>query len=375
MNTPGRPLRFLGYLLGGWVSLRAASLLLPAMWGMAASTGPGSYASLRPVRDGGGPAARVPQAAMMVERSDRRRALAVAIPAAGPAQMPRRQRIRQAPVMAMATGWTDNTANLLLGATLGFVQSRLESGIVDQVNRIVQGSDGRAEGMLSVPIPPVAPSDQGQGRWAGTAWILWRPEMGGSFVQAPLLGGSQAGARIDYRLTGGTAGQLSLYGRVSRAFIGPSSEEAALGIAWRLGDLPVSLLAERRQRLGPGGRNGFAFIAAGGFGPQDIVPRLEAEGYAQAGIVGFPGADGFADGKASLGYRLTRAGADPRLTLGASLSGSIQPGAERVDIGPELRLRFPLGATSMRLSTEWRARIAGDARPSSGPAITLVADF
>lgn len=205
--------------------------------------------------------------------------------------------------------------------------------------------------------------------------MLWRPDVGGGLASAPLLGGSQAGVRIDYRLARGAAGQLSAYGRLSRAFVGASSEEVALGLAWRPARLPVSLLAERRQRIGPGGRNGFALIAAGGFGPRDIARRVEAEGYAQAGLVGLPGADGFADGKASLGYRLTQGAAPARVTVGASLSGSAQPGAERLDIGPEMRLRLPLGGFGLRLSAEWRARIAGDARPASGPAITLVSDF
>jgi hypothetical protein len=205
--------------------------------------------------------------------------------------------------------------------------------------------------------------------------VLWRPDVGGGLASAPLLGGSQAGVRIDYRLVGGAVGQISAYGRLSRAFVGASSEEAALGLAWRPGRLPVSLLAERRQRLGPGGRNGFAFIAAGGFGPREVARRVEAEGYAQAGLVGLPGADGFADGKASLGYRLTQRGGPAGVTLGASLSGSAQPGAERLDIGPEVRFRLPLGGLGLRLSAEWRMRIAGDARPGSGPAITLVSDF
>src|SRR5690606_26220904 len=114
-------------------------------------------------------------------------------------------------------------------------------------------------------------------------------------------------------------GRLGLYGRVSRALTGAPVEEAALGVAFRPGHAPVSILAERRQRLGRGGRSGFALLAAGGLGPRDVAPRLVAEGYAQAGVVGLPGLDGFADGKASLGYRLTPGRSSSRLTLGASL--------------------------------------------------------
>jgi hypothetical protein len=63
------------------------------------------------------------------------------------------------------------------------------------------------------------------------------------------------------------------------------------------------------------------------------------------------------------------------VSLGATLSGSAQPGATRLDLGPGLRLRLPAGHGALRLSAEWRTRISGDARPARGPAITLVADF
>jgi len=209
--------------------------------------------------------------------------------------------------------------------------------------------------------------------WSATAWLLWRPEVAGGLAQAPLLGGSQLGARLDYRVAGGGAGQIGLYGRVSRALTGAPAEEAALGVSLRPARAPVTVLAERRQRLGRGGRNGFALLVAGGLGPREVAPRLVAEGYAQAGMVGLPGLEGFADGKASLGHRISPAPA--RLTLGGSISGSVQRGAGRLDIGPEMSLRLPAGATSMRLSVEWRERVLGGARPARGPAITLVGGF
>ena len=117
-----------------------------------------------------------------------------------------------------------------------------------------------AEGVPVVKIAPgeasreqptlVTPSRRSARRWSGSTWVLWRPEVGRGAVQVPLLGGSQMGARLDYRL-GDAGGPFSLYGRVSRALTGLSSEEAALGLAWRAGSLPFSLLAERRQRIGP----------------------------------------------------------------------------------------------------------------------------
>jgi hypothetical protein len=63
------------------------------------------------------------------------------------------------------------------------------------------------------------------------------------------------------------------------------------------------------------------------------------------------------------------------MSLGVALSGGAQPGVSRLDIGPQLQIRLPLPQGGARLSVEWRERIAGDAKPGSGLAITLAADF
>ena len=114
-----------------------------------------------------------------------------------------------------------------------------------------------------------------------------------------------------------------------------------------------------------------AAVAAGGFGPVDIAPGLQAEAYAQAGIVGFNRRDALVDGR----FALFKPIKGTPVKLGAAISGGAQPGVSRLDIGPEIQVRVPLPRTAARLSIEWRERIAGDAAPSSGIAITLAADF
>lgn len=358
MRRAGQPLRFLGWVVGGWIAMRAAVLLMAAFPFIGAVTGRGGFAAVEPGVPVPAPAAH--PSAVVHER-----AASAVRPADGLAthELP----MRRAPLRA----WAIAARSVESAGVLASVVP------VPAAPRAPQPVNDGAPGThpARVARPPVAQGPASPHRWSAAAWMLWRPEGTGSLAQAPLLGGSQAGVRVDYRVAAGRLGRLGLYGRVSRALTGAPAEEAALGVAFRPGHAPVAVLAERRQRLGRGGRSGFALLVAGGLNPREVAPRLVAEGYAQAGMVGLPGLDGFADGKASLGYRLTRGRASSPLTLGASLSGGVQPGAGRLDAGPELSLRLPAGRAALRLSVEWRERVLGDARPARGPAITLVGDF
>jgi len=372
MSGAGRPLRFLGLVLGLWLSARVLMLAFSAAW--TAHAPAGAIADARPagLSDQGGRASTRPPAMM------RARVPAIDEPGArlSPQGAPPLPAAPRGLALPARHGWNDRSADALLGASAGFLSSRREAGLFGRLLRMVADGSGRPETIFPGQ-DGAAPADRNGRRWSATAWLLWRPDSAAGFAQSPLLGGSQAGVRLDYRLRESGAGRLGAYARVSRALTGPSSEEGAIGIAYRPGRLPVSLLAERRQRLGPGGRSGFALLAAGGFGPRAVAPRLEAEGYAQVGVVGLSHRrDGFADGKTGLAWRLDPAGGRPDLAVGASVSGSVQPGASRLDVGPELRLRLPVrGGGGLRLSTEWRERVAGNARPARGPAVTLIAVF
>jgi hypothetical protein len=44
-------------------------------------------------------------------------------------------------------------------------------------------------------------------------------------------------------------------------------------------------------------------------------------------------------------------------------------------MGPHAELRLRLGTANASLSADWRFRVAGNARPGSGPALTLATDF
>ncbi len=63
------------------------------------------------------------------------------------------------------------------------------------------------------------------------------------------------------------------------------------------------------------------------------------------------------------------------LRAGAGAWGGAQEDAARLDIGPSASVSFQLGEGRGRLAADYRIRVAGDAEPSSGPALTLSAGF
>nr|WP_301286956.1 hypothetical protein [Sphingobium sp. OAS761] len=233
---------------------------------------------------------------------------------------------------------------------------------------------GRPIGFPAMGPPLPAPLGAATDRWQASAWLLWRPDHSDvtDIATAGRLGASQAGTRIAYRLTAGAHAPASAYARASVALEQPAAPELAAGIALQPDSaIPVSIAAERRIALGKGGRDAFALMAVGGFGPTPVTAGIAADGYAQAGVVGLRQRDIFVDGKLSLLHPLPGTG----LRIGATLSGGVQPGIGRLDIGPEIRLRLPLPRMPARLSVEWRQRVAGHARPVSGLAVTIAADF
>lgn len=211
-------------------------------------------------------------------------------------------------------------------------------------------------------------------RWRGGVWLLLRPGRRSSneTIVVGQLGASQTGFKVDYDLTPSATGELVAYGRITRALQHPYAPESAIGLSLQpVRAIPVRIAMERRIALGTAARNANSVMAVAGFGPTPIAPGIKAEGYAQAGIVGFKRQDGFIDGKLSLSMPLPQ----HPIRIGAALSGGAQPYANRLDIGPELQLPLRLPRMPARLSIEWRERIAGHSLPGSGMAITLAADF
>ena len=324
----GRPLRFLVVTLGGWTILRTI-----ALWPVA------ERALFSPV---GSASAATPL-----------RALSLPLPTG----------------VDVVTAFSP--VRRILFATTGPAHPVIAAESIERSGAIsgarIQDED-RAPPTIAPPLAPAlvatAPS-----RWAGSAWAIARGGRRDSLLGGQ-LGASQAGARITYAL--GTARRVALAARVATPFVGRGAE-AGVGIDWQPLRLPLHLIAEERIAL-DGGKSGTAVEVVGGFGPTPLAGAVYAEGYAQAGLIARNGIEGFADGAARATYRL--AGTDRRrIELGVGAWGGAQRGAARLDMGPTLGMVAPVAGKSIRLTLDWRQRIAGSAAPGSGPALSIGSDF
>lgn len=210
-----------------------------------------------------------------------------------------------------------------------------------------------------------------------SAWAIVRPVGSGpNLATNGQLGASQAGVRIQQPLLRSTERALiALNLRLSTPLDQKQGSEAGIGLSVRPIDrLPIELIFERRVALDRGGRNALAVIAAGGFDDKPLIKNVSMSGYAQTGIVGFVRGDGFVDGA----VRVERIMLDRNRTglrIGGGLWGAAQPDVARIDIGPILAVKQRLGTANLRISAEYRWRVAGQARPASGPALSIGTDF
>ncbi len=242
-----------------------------------------------------------------------------------------------------------------------------------------------AGGPVWSSLAPAARADPGQGKpfwlqrqlssWSLGSWLYLREGSGNASETiggASQLGGSQAGLRLAYGF--GDTGRIRAYGRATIAVQRPQQRELAFGLAFApLAQLPVDLAIEQRVAAGKEGRTALAMMASGGVSDVVLPAGFRLDAYAQAGVVGTRRRDGFADAAIVVDRGI---GPDETsLRLGALAAGAVQPGAARVDVGPRLTLRLPDVGEGSRIALDWRQRVAGDARPESGLALTLASDF
>ncbi|MEO1046617.1 MAG: hypothetical protein AAFX04_14355 [Pseudomonadota bacterium] len=221
------------------------------------------------------------------------------------------------------------------------------------------------------------------------AWGFVRP---GSAV-SPIggrgqYGGSQAGTVLRYRLGDGSASAPTLFARATRAFSGPSQAELAIGASIRpVKKLPLRVAAEQRLALDDSGFSRPAFYAYTEM-PRLALPQgVSLDSYGQAGAVGVADSAWFFDLQLVAQKQVAR-DKQRDLSLGVGLwsggQGPIESDDDsglqidhvvRVDIGPGAAIGFSVAGQPASVALDWRQRVAGNADPGSGPALTVSTRF
>ncbi|WAT19137.1 hypothetical protein OZN62_06110 [Aurantiacibacter sp. MUD11] len=220
-------------------------------------------------------------------------------------------------------------------------------------------------------------ADRQERRWSFDLWALWRDDTTTPLTSGrPSYGRSQVGAVVRYQLAPSSSHAPQLHLRATRALEGASETDVAAGISARpLGSIPVRLAAEARvSETDRGTELRGAAYAVSELPPVALPAGLTAEAYVQGGYVTGEFATPFFDGQARITRQLA-VGEDFRLTAGGAAWGGWQDDAERLDVGPSAGISFRVGEARGRLSADYRFRVAGDAEPASGPALTLTAGF
>jgi hypothetical protein len=190
-------------------------------------------------------------------------------------------------------------------------------------------------------------------------------------------GGSQSGFVATYALArfpddSGNA-RLALLARGAIAHDRVAEHELAAGLRWQPSRrVPVTLTAERRFRNARD--DAFAVYLAGGKSQVTLPLRFRLDAFAQAGLVSGNDGGPFFDAVARAERKFAAVGKAP-VTLGTGIWSGGQKGIFRLDAGPTLGTEIALGKASLRVNADWRFRLAGDARPASGPALTLSTSF
>ena len=221
-------------------------------------------------------------------------------------------------------------------------------------------------------------------RWSLDGWALWRGNSASEATIAgprPSYGASQAGAVLRYSLAPASDHEPAAFLRATRALVTEGETELAAGLSAKpAARLPLRAHAEIRTTV----RARSTEIRPAVFLTTQIAPirlpgKTKATLYAQGGYVGGDFATPFADGQARVDrsvahFDLGKASAG-EVRIGAGAWGGAQKGAARLDVGPSATITLESAPVPASLSLDYRVRVAGDAEPGSGLAVTLATSF
>lgn len=346
----GQPLLTLLVLLGGWIALRAVLWQSP----FARAVEPAAVIAMTPrkvAREG------------MAQLADRR--------VAGTNPVGHRP---SAPPLISAWAIAE-VPSVAVDAPVS-----VESRPPDQASAAIASPADSARGAPAAApfqpaLPPQGPS--GAHRWSADAWLLLRKDTTTAVTSGRgSYGQSQAGAVLRYRLAPSSAFRATIYLRASHALAGAKESEAALGFSARpIPGVPVSAAVElRATEVGGAIRARPAAYAVSELPPFRLPLGFTGEAYAQAGNVWGDYRTGFVDGQLRAERPIVHLG-NTELRVGGGAWGGAQKGAARLDLGPSATLATRLGPAPLRISLDWRFRVAGNANPASGPSLTVATGF
>ena len=380
----GQPLASLGLVLLGWVAVRAAVWEPPfALPGMIETPGPAEstqFLTTKSATRGAGSGVPEDAATSLASTGE---------PATPPAPVARPVLRSTQPALPLARDAQQPLAAPQPPALTPHVAAAHQLLYLAALGRLPL-PPGLALALVPpqpVPAPLSWAAAVATPRWSGDGWVLVRrgqgPTPGGIAAASgfPSYGASQAGGVIRFALVPGSGRAPQAYLRLSRALGGFDEGELAAGLSARpFAAVPLRLLGEARvQRSAGVTRVRPAASLVSELPPVRLPLGVEGEAYAQAGYAGAPfgskrGATPFFDVQVVTERRLASAG-PAELRVGAGAWSGGQDGAARVDLGPRASVRLDAGRARSRLALDWRFRVAGNARPASGPTLTFSAGF
>lgn len=230
----------------------------------------------------------------------------------------------------------------------------------------------------SAPPPIYLPKAPKHAPFNVYAYSFWRH----GAVQAGQLGngqygGSQSAALIAipvlrYRDAQDTS-RLAVIGRLSTSHSKIRESEWAAGLQWHpIRSISARMSIERRFR-GDAPDTVAAYLSGGHAGSK-LPLAFSLDGYGQAGIVSGKDAGAFVDVQLAAHRPLVSQGG-AQLSAGGGIWAGGQSHIMRLDVGPFVRTLVSAGPATLRIDASWRFRIAGDAQPGNGPAVTLSTSF